>query len=82
MNTETLKPIVIGLLNRTAPDFDAAQLDETVNFRQEIGLDSFDTLQFITALSETLNIEIPEADYGKITTLRSLLDYLLERTGK
>ena len=80
MNTETLKPIVISLLNRVAPDQDAAQLDEDVNFRQEIGLDSFDTLQFLSALSEALHIDIPEADYGQITTIRSLVAYLAAKS--
>lgn len=81
MNTAVIKNTIIQLLNRIAPDVDAATINEDVNFRQEIGLDSFDTLQFITALSEALQVNIPEADYGKITTIRSLAEYLAVKTG-
>ncbi|MBP6180391.1 phosphopantetheine-binding protein [Flavobacterium sp.] len=46
------------------------------NIREILSIDSFDTLQFIVALNEKLRIEIPEQDYGKITTLTTLVSYI------
>ncbi|MFQ3173558.1 MAG: acyl carrier protein [Flavobacterium sp.] len=46
------------------------------NLRETLNIDSFDTLQFIVALDEKLGIEIPEEDYGKAATLKTLRSYL------
>ena len=47
--------------------------------RQKQEIDSFDALRFIVALDEKLGVETPEQDYGKTSTLRSLLDYISEK---
>jgi acyl carrier protein len=48
-------------------------------FRETLNIDSFETLQFIVALDEKLGIEIPEQDYGKITSLKTLVSYILDK---
>jgi acyl carrier protein len=49
------------------------------NIRETLDIDSFDTLQFLVSLNEKMGVEIPEADYGKISTLKNLVDYLLDK---
>ena len=49
------------------------------NIRHTLGIDSFDYLQFIIGLDEALAIQTAEEDYGKIETLRSLMDYIAKK---
>ncbi|MBK9328108.1 MAG: acyl carrier protein [Sphingobacteriales bacterium] len=79
MNDQEIKSILIQLLKKTAPDTEPEELNETANFRAELGMDSFDFLQFMVAVNEQLNIEIPEQDYAAVSTLKDLTDYILAK---
>jgi acyl carrier protein len=76
MNEEAAKKTIFQLLKRIAPETEPSQLKPDENIRETLNIDSFDALQFIVALDEKLGIEIPEEDYGKTSTLKSLLSYL------
>ncbi|ULQ54630.1 acyl carrier protein [Flavihumibacter fluvii] len=76
MNESEIKSIIVTLLKSVAPDSSPELLKPDDDIRQGLDMDSFDALQFIVALDERLGVEIPEEDYGKITTLSKLLDYL------
>lgn len=76
MNSEEIISIAVASLKQIAPDTDPEVLDHDVEYRQALDIDSFDALRFIVDISEKLNIEIPEEDYGKITTLESLARYI------
>ncbi len=73
--TET-KKILFELLQQIAPDIDPTTLEMDENIREELGIDSFDFLQFIVALDEAFGIGTPEEDYGKIDTLNALINYV------
>ncbi|HEY4618001.1 MAG TPA: phosphopantetheine-binding protein [Flavobacterium sp.] len=79
MNEQDIKQTIFQLLKRIAPETDPSQLKPDENIRETLNIDSFDALQFIVALDEKLGIEIPEEDYGKTTTLKSLLTYVKEK---
>ncbi len=79
MNEQEIKSILLQLLKKTAPDAEPEELNETSNFRTELGMDSFDFLQFMVAVNEQLNIEIPEQDYTAVSTLKNLTDYILAK---
>lgn len=76
MNEEEIKKIIYQLLKQIAPETEPAELAFDENIREALNIDSFDALQFIVALSEKLSIEIPEQDYGKTSTLKTLIPYL------
>ncbi len=76
MNDQDTKKILLGLLHNIAPDIDTSELGMEDHIREELGIDSFDFLQFIVALDETFGIQTPEEDYGKIATLHSLINYV------
>lgn len=76
MNEEEIKEIVFQLLKKIAPDTEPSTLKPNENIRETLNIDSFDSLQFIVALNEKTGIEIPEEDYGKITTLQALTAYI------
>lgn len=76
MTTDEIKIILFELLKRIAPDTEPSQLKPEDNIRETLNIDSFDSLQFVVALSEKIGIEIPEQDYGEIKTLKTLVAYI------
>lgn len=76
MNEDDVKKTIFKLLKRIAPEMEPSQLKPDENIRETLNIDSFDALQFIVALNEKLGIEIPEEDYGKTSTLKTLLSYV------
>ena len=79
MNEDQIKQIIFQLLKKIAPDTEPSQLKPDENIRETLNIDSFDSLQFLVALNEKIGIEIPEQDYGKVGTLNTLIQYLLEK---
>jgi acyl carrier protein len=79
MNEQEIKATLFQLLKRIAPDTEPEELNENDNFRNELGMDSFDFLQFMIALNEKLQIEIPEQQYASISSIKSLTDYILAK---
>lgn len=76
MTEEEIKKTVFQLLQRIAPETDPSRLMPEENIREALNIDSFDALQFIVAISEKLNVDIPEEDYGKTSSMKSLVAYL------
>ena len=79
MSEEEIRKTIFQLLKQMAPDTEPSILKPDENIRKTLDIDSFDTLQFLVSLNEKMGIEIPEADYGKIPTLKTLVDYLLDK---
>lgn len=76
MTEDNIKLIIFQSLKKIAPDTEPEKLLPDDDLRHTLEIDSFDTLQFIVALDEHFGLDIPEADYGKITTLNKLLAYI------
>jgi len=68
-------------LKKIAPEANPAEVAPDENLREALDIDSFDFLNLLIGLHEALGVEIPEADYGKLTTLNSLMSYLSQRVG-
>lgn len=79
MTGDEIKKLVFQLLKQIAPDTEPSTLQPDENIRETLDIDSFDFLQFLVSLNEKLGIEIPEQDYGKITTLKTLVNYILAK---
>ncbi|HXH11828.1 MAG TPA: acyl carrier protein [Alphaproteobacteria bacterium] len=79
MTEAQLKEIIFKVLGRIAPEADLDLLDPHANVRQALDIDSFDHLNFLIGLHEELGVEIPEADYGQLTTLADIVRYLSAR---
>ena len=79
MTDQEIKQIIFQLLKKIAPDTEPEKLKPDDDIRHKLEIDSFDALQFVVALDEHFGIETPEADYGKITTLESLVNYIIEQ---
>ncbi len=79
MNKDEIKKLVYQLLKQIAPDTEPSNLQPDENIRETLDIDSFDSLQFLVSLNQKLGIEIPEEDYGKITTMKTLVTYILDK---
>jgi acyl carrier protein len=78
--TETqLKATILQVLGHIAPEADLDALAPNANVREALDIDSFDHLNFLVGLNDALGVEIPEADYGQLTTLADILTYLASR---
>ena len=55
---------------------DASQVNEKASFVDDLGADSLDTVELVMALEEKFDIEIPDEDAEKITTVGDAIEYL------
>ena len=76
MTTEAVRDIVIAALTRVAPEVDPHALRADAPLRDQVDLDSMDFLNLVIALHERLGVDIPEADYGRLSSLQSMVEYL------
>lgn len=68
---ERVKKIIVDQLGA-----DAAQVKPEASFIEDLGADSLDTVELVMALEEEFNIEIPDEEAEKITTVQSAIDYV------
>jgi len=76
MSEADVRAAVIGVLKSIAPELEEAELRPDRPLRDQIDLDSMDWLNVIVALHERLNVEIPESDYARLTTLDAVVAYI------
>ncbi|ELX8380392.1 acyl carrier protein [Providencia vermicola] len=48
----------------------------TASFVDDLGADSLDTVELVMALEEEFDIEIPDEEAEKITTVQAAIDYV------
>ncbi len=76
MSDDQLRQTVLHALAGVAPEIEGEDVAPDVNFRDQLDIDSMDFLNFIIALHEELNIDIPEADYPELFNLDGAVAYL------
>lgn len=76
MDRNEIKATVLNELRRIAPEVEAGELKSDRPLREQVDLDSMDWLNFLVALHERLQVEIPESDYARLGTLDQTVDYL------
>ena len=81
MTSDELRRIVIDALTRIAPEIHPAAIDPAAGFRDQLDLDSMDFLNFVQSLHDRLRVDIPEADYPRLSTLNDAVAYLARRVG-
>jgi acyl carrier protein len=77
-----IRQAVIDAVLAIAPEADFAAVVPSKSLREQLDLDSFDYLNVLIALAKRLNVEVAEADYGKVETLDGLIGYLAERLAR
>jgi acyl carrier protein len=79
MTKDEIKNTVLRILGGIAPEADLTQIKPRVSFREQLDIDSMDFLNFAIGLNKELGVEVPEADYPKVTSLDGCVEYVMER---
>lgn len=79
MNQTEVQEKVLEILSGLAPEVDVHSLRADVRLRDQIDVDSMDFLNFLIAIDAEIGVDIPESDYSRLTTLKSIYEYLRER---
>ncbi|GGB91253.1 hypothetical protein GCM10011352_16610 [Marinobacterium zhoushanense] len=74
---DQVRAILQRELGNIAPEADLDTLAPTVDLREELDIDSFDFVRYIAAVSEALDVDVPEQDYMQFSTLQGAQNYLL-----
>jgi len=72
---EKVKEIIVDQLG-----VDEKQVNSEASFIDDLGADSLDTVELVMALEEEFDIEIPDEDAEKISTVQNAVDYIKDQT--
>lgn len=72
-----VKDIVVEQLGVT-PE----QVTPEASFIEDMGADSLDTVELVMALEEEFDIQIPDDEAEKITTVQQAVDYIINKKGE
>lgn len=68
---ERVKQIIVEQLG-----VDESQVDPNASFVDDLGADSLDIVELVMAFEEAFDIDIPDEDAEKITTVKQAIDYI------
>ena len=74
VDKEKFKEIIVDRLG-----VDPNEVTSEASFIDDLGADSLDTVELVMAFEEEFDIEIPDEDAEKLTTVQSAMDYLEKR---
>lgn len=81
MTDTEIKKAVLDIILDVAGLDDLPEINGDKPLREQIDLDSMDFLDIVMELRKRHKIEVPEADYPKLATLNSTIDYIKEHQG-
>lgn len=81
MTRDEIKRAILDALASVAPEGNYDHLKADRPLRDQLDIDSYDFLNVVIALHETLGVDIPEADYQKLATVNGAVEYLAVRIG-
>lgn len=55
---------------------EVSQVSDNASFADDLGTDSLDRVELIMAFEETFDLEIPDQDAEKISTVKQAVDYI------
>jgi acyl carrier protein len=76
MTPAEIREEVLDILSDIAPDEDLSTLDDSVNFREQMELDSMDFLDIVMELRKRYRVQIPEDDYVNLASMNTTVAYL------
>lgn len=71
---EKMKAIIAEQL-----DIEESQIEETTNFKEDLGVDSLDLYELVMALEEEYSVEIPSEELEKLLTVGDVMKYLKDK---
>ena len=67
--------LILRLLAELAPEIDPASIDLEVPLRDQVDLDSMDTLTLMEAVAGHTGVDVPERDYPLVASVAALARY-------
>jgi len=68
---EKVKQIIVEQLQ-----VDEAEVTPSASFQEDLGADSLDVVELVMQFEEAFDLEIPDEDAEKITTVQQAVDYI------
>jgi acyl carrier protein len=81
MTRDEIRNVTLEVLGQIAPEADLEGLDPAKSFRDQFELDSVDYLNFVLTLQQRLDIQIPEMECPRLSSLNGSVDYLADKIG-
>lgn len=79
MTSEEIRATLLKCLSDVAPEIADEEIEDEMDLRDELDLDSMDILRWVQGMHEALGVEIPEEDYGQIGSLAKAVEYVVAR---
>lgn len=76
MTPAEIRETIIDILSEINPDEDYEGLQDDVSFRDQLGMDSMDSMDVVLELRRRFKLQIPEADYPRLASMNSTIEYL------
>ena len=74
---EKVKQIIVEQLQ-----VDEAEVTPGASFQEDLGADSLDVVELVMQFEEAFDIQIPDEDAEKITTVQQAIDYINSHKSK
>jgi acyl carrier protein len=81
MERNRANDVIVQVLATIAPEIDPATVDRDGELQFEFDLDSMDFLNLVEGVAKATGRDIPERDYGAVSTLDGFVDYLAAGAG-
>lgn len=79
MTRDEIRSTLLRCLTDVAPEIADEEIEDDADLRDELDLDSMDILRWVQGIHKALDVEIPEEDYGKMTSLEDAISYVAAR---
>ena len=81
MSNDNFRQILLEEIGKIAPEVEGTAVDPDAGLREAFDLDSMDFLNLVSAIHKRLGIDVPEADYARLSSLNAASAYLAQRAG-
>ncbi|MHC3994797.1 acyl carrier protein [Thiomicrolovo sp. ZZH C-3] len=75
MTKEAISRAIKDAIMAVAPEVEEEEILPDAPIQRSLEIDSFDFLKILTELNDKLGVDVPEADYGMVSTLAQMTDY-------
>ncbi|MEC7564399.1 MAG: acyl carrier protein [Planctomycetota bacterium] len=76
MTPAEIRDAVIKILETIAPDEDISELQDDLEFREQMELDSMDFLDIVMELRKRYRVQVEEDEYEHLVSMRKTVDFL------
>lgn len=79
MTQDDIRTAFIEELSSVAPDIAPEDIQDTDHIQEDLGLDSMDILNLVTALHRRLGVDIKEPEYPQIATISRAVAFIASK---